>query len=398
MSGAGFILAINLSVAGFLSAAFMAIAVYDRTRTAAPWFAASYLAGAAYFALEFAIPFSGGHPLVTVGSYASFLVTLGIFNVAIARLYDVVVPWRLMAVVFVFGVALRIGIADMPREELSRQFLYQFPYFAMQAVGVWILARNRRNGRLENLLFGLLCASALHFLAKPLIARASGGVGGSSSAYIDTAYAMFSQSLGTILAMAVALLLFVILMRDLLTLITQESVTDNLSGLLNRRGFEDLRDRAIRNRARNGIPVSIVLCDIDRFKDINDTYGHATGDLVIVAFSDLLRSVMAAHHAGGRIGGEEFAVLIEGANLTSARLFAEHARQAFSAMQIEGLPPHRRVTASFGIAEALDGETALQLQARADQALYEAKRAGRDCVRISSPPRIGAAGPSLRLI
>jgi len=110
---------------------------------------------------------------------------------------------------------------------------------------------------------------------------------------------------------------------------------------------------------------------------------------VIETFAGFLREAAAGHHVAGRIGGEEFAIILPGTNLAAARLFAEGARSAFSALPIDGLPVDNRCTASFGVAELHPSEDFAGLMRRADQALYQAKNAGRDCVRVSAGPAGG---------
>ncbi|PDQ19180.1 GGDEF domain-containing protein, partial [Mesorhizobium sanjuanii] len=122
------------------------------------------------------------------------------------------------------------------------------------------------------------------------------------------------------------------------------------------------------------------------FKNINDNFGHASGDRVIEAFAGLLREAAADHHVAGRLGGEEFAIILPGTNLAAARLFAEGTRNAFGTLPVEGLPQDHRCTASFGVAELQPGEGFAGLTQRADEALYQAKRGGRDRVRISLGP------------
>lgn len=132
------------------------------------------------------------------------------------------------------------------------------------------------------------------------------------------------------------------------------------------------------------MPVSLVIADIDHFKSINDGYGHATGDRVISAFANFLRSALSDHHVAGRIGGEEFAIVLPGTNLVAARLFAEGVRGIAGGLSVEGLPQTLRFTASFGVAELARGESLADLMQRADQALYDAKKSGRDRVRVAS--------------
>jgi diguanylate cyclase (GGDEF)-like protein len=137
---------------------------------------------------------------------------------------------------------------------------------------------------------------------------------------------------------------------------------------------------------RQGVPVALVIADLDHFKSINDNFGHASGDRVIETFAGSLREAAAGHHVAGRIGGEEFAIILPGTNLAAARLFAEGTRSAFGALRIDGLPADISCTASFGVAELHPGETTADLMRRADEALYLAKNAGRDCVRVSAGP------------
>jgi diguanylate cyclase (GGDEF)-like protein len=260
--------------------------------------------------------------------------------------------------------------------------LYQAPYAAMQLVGAWLVWRARDRRPLEMLLLAVLALTTLHYLSKPFVAMASGGTGAGPESYLQTSYALFSQASGTVLAFAVALLLLVILVRNVLSDITTRSETDALSGLLNRRGFEDRRDDAMRQKTLNGLPVSLVVADLDRFKLVNDTLGHAAGDRVIAAFGQLIRQNIHAYQAAGRVGGEEFAILLPGSNLAAARLFAENLRTSFGLMEIEGVGG-RRFTASFGVAELRNGERSADFEARADSALYAAKKGGRDRVEVA---------------
>lgn len=393
MSGAVFILAINLSVAGLFAAAFLAVAVYDRARIAARWFAASFAFGMLNFLLEFAVASYGPSFILPVAAYMAFVGALAGFTRAIAHLHGRRPPWRTIATIVFSALLLRIAIDGMARDSAVRLVLYQLPYFSLQAVAAAIAWRWPRPGRGGRLLTVLLAFTALHYLVKPLVALASGGAGSGPDTYIATDYAMFSQASGTVLGVAVALLLLVILVRDILADFTERSLTDKLSGLLNRRGFEELLDASLRD-AGSGLPVSLVIGDLDRFKMINDTYGHAAGDKVIVAFSQLLQDCLGDHQSAARIGGEEFAILLPGSNLTTARLFAENVRSAFAVLEVEDMPEPLRFTASFGVAQLVPGESALEFQERADAALYEAKRNGRDRVQVSfrQPLTYRAAG------
>jgi diguanylate cyclase (GGDEF)-like protein len=383
MGGAEFILAINLFVAALLSAAFMMIAAYDRSRVAARWLAFGYAVGMGFFAIEAIIPSLDNARVAVVAAVACLLAGMAAFNAGIARKYGTRVPWRLMGVVVVASLVVNYAIQDLPRHSLTRMTLYQAPFVLMQAISVGLVWRAAGRDKLDRMLMILFSLSALQFLSKPFVAYASGGWGARPQDYIGSNYALFSQSMGTVIAMAIALLLMVILVRDVLTDATQKSETDTLSGLLNRRGFEERADRALRDAERQGVPLSLVICDLDHFKSVNDNFGHASGDAVIVTFAGFLRTAMASRYVAGRIGGEEFAVILPGTNIVAARLFAEGARSAFAGLPVPGLPKESRFTASFGVAELAPGERIVDLMRRADMALYDAKKSGRDCVRVS---------------
>lgn len=383
MGGAVFILAINMSVAGLLAAAFFVVGLYDRSHSASRWLASAYLCGVAYYAVEAAIPFFDDATVPVVVGFAVFLLATVLFNAGIARKYGVPCPWRLMAVLFVLSVTAVAAVQELPRQAFPRMMAYQAPFALMQIVAVAMILSQRTRRGIDIAFAGLLAASALHFILKPFLAQAVGGWGADPQAYLHSNYALFSQTAGAVFSIAVALTMLVILVRDTYIEMAARSETDALSGLLNRRGFERRADAAMMAAADQRLPVSLVIADIDNFKSVNDTYGHAAGDNAIAAFAAFLRTVASDHHVAGRIGGEEFAIVLPGTNLMAARLFAEGARSALAAMPVEGLPESRRVTASFGVAELLPGENASSLMRRADAALYEAKDSGRDCVRIS---------------
>jgi len=383
MGGAVFILAINMSVAGLLATAFFIVGLYGRSESGSRWLAFAYLCGVVYYAVEAAIPFFEDARLPVVFGFAVFLLATVLFNAGVARKYGVRCPWRLMATLFVVSVAAVAVVQELPRQSFPRMMAYQAPFAAMQAIAVAMILSRRARRTIDTAFAFLLAASAVHFLMKPFLAQAVGGWGADPQAYLNSSYALFSQTAGVVFSLAVALTMLVILVRDTFLEMAARSETDTLSGLLNRRGFERRADAAMASAIDQRLPVSLVIADIDHFKSVNDTYGHAAGDNVIAAFAAFLGTAASDHHVAGRIGGEEFAIVLPGTNLTAARLFAEGARSALAAMPVEGLPEDRRVTASFGVAELLPGEGTSSLMRRADAALYQAKNDGRDCVRIS---------------
>lgn len=160
----------------------------------------------------------------------------------------------------------------------------------------------------------------------------------------------------------------------------QLSETDGLTGVFNRRYFQEPLDLAIAQAGRRDAGLALLMIDIDHFKLINDKHGHAAGDRVLQVCCERLGGRLRSSDLLCRLGGEEFAVLCTQTNLSQVAVLAEALRALLSDEPIEGVG---RVSASFGVAEWHPGETADELLIRADAALYAAKRAGRDKVRLA---------------
>lgn len=160
--------------------------------------------------------------------------------------------------------------------------------------------------------------------------------------------------------------------------------TDPLTGLKNRRAFDDEVQLEIRRALRHGSPLTLVMIDIDNFKMINDHYGHQFGDLVLIHFSRLLSELIRDIDVPGRWGGEEFVVLMPDTALEAARQVAERIRQSFEAAPLQSAGQLCVATASFGVAQLDHQQPSLDaLLAKADAALYRAKGGGRNQVVVA---------------
>jgi diguanylate cyclase (GGDEF)-like protein len=163
--------------------------------------------------------------------------------------------------------------------------------------------------------------------------------------------------------------------------ITRLMHTDVQTGLANRRSImEELKVLAADARSK-AEPLSVLMADLDHFKDINDTWGHAAGDRVLEAFGRLLAEDLREEDLPGRIGGEEFLVILPGLGKDAAFQCAERIRKAVESLDLE-YPP-QRVTSSFGLSTLKEGESMDDLIRRADEALYRAKGKGRNRVEKS---------------
>ena len=392
MSAAAFVLAINLFIAAIFATAFGVVAAYARSAVGARWLALAYGLGIINPILEFILPGQADPRPVQVAIFAVFLFAVSLSVIGLSRHYRLPPPWRVLGVIVVASLIVNVLIVDMPRSSLLRGILYQSPYFLVQVVGVAVILRYRQRKALDLALLVLFVAGGLQFLSKPALAAWLGS-GATAADYIGSTYAAISQSVGAMLLIANGLLMLLIIVRDSMAEITARSETDTLSGLLNRRGFEDRADRLLATSLRADIPAAMVVADLDHFKAINDSYGHEAGDRVIRAFADLLGAAAEAGAVVGRLGGEEFVVFMPDTDLAEARLHAEGVRMAFSSLAIAGLGRHERISASFGIARLMAGDSLSDLLRRADAALYEAKRGGRDRVCTTGPDPIPHQAP-----
>lgn len=186
-----------------------------------------------------------------------------------------------------------------------------------------------------------------------------------------------------------------LLMRDL-TLARSElariSHTDQLTGLLNRRGFDEAAAPALGAAFAANLPAVVLMCDVDRFKSINDRFGHEFGDKVLVEIGDVLRSFANDHHAlVGRHGGEEFVALMIGISHEQAAQFAEDIRHVCAAREISIDENSARVTISIGFTVTRDEADLSKIMRVADRALYAAKHGGRNRVAQADAPALAAA-------
>lgn len=154
------------------------------------------------------------------------------------------------------------------------------------------------------------------------------------------------------------------------------AITDFLTGLSNRRFYDKELDVRLANFQRLKQKFALILIDIDFFKTINDAYGHETGDSVLKSVSLRLKDNLREIDTLARIGGEEFAIILPGCDLKEAIVVAERHRKSIE----DNLSIPFKLTASFGVAEVLSGDTKTSVYKRADEALYRSKFNGRNCV------------------
>lgn len=189
----------------------------------------------------------------------------------------------------------------------------------------------------------------------------------------------------TLISTSVFAYAFAFLSRGQRDQLLQLARKDPLTGAGNRRALDEKLAEVCAAQARSRTPSSVVLIDIDNFKEINDEFGHAIGDQILVRLTEIIELRIRVTDSLYRIGGEEFVVVIEGQTKTKARRMAEQLRTLVEANE---LAPEGSVTISLGVAELALGESPADVLRRADLALYESKRCGRNQTSLAITGKI----------
>lgn len=241
--------------------------------------------------------------------------------------------------------------------------------------GAWKVRDLVRGNVIDRAMVWLLFALALTFFARTLLTGSSVPTD-DVDVFFASEFWIWAQFAMAVLGVGVGLGLLVVASADVILALKIERDSDPLTGLLNRRGLQGRAPRLLAFGRRRS--VSIVACDIDRFKNINDRFGHSAGDVVLCAFAGAIKKWLRAGDLAARTGGEEFILVLRGSATDDAFAMAERLRCDIANMRFAGLPDDYIVTCSFGIARFQDGEGLWDAIGRADKILYAAKRAGRD--------------------
>jgi diguanylate cyclase len=172
-------------------------------------------------------------------------------------------------------------------------------------------------------------------------------------------------------------------LRASMMTIQEMAIHDDLTGFYNRRHLMELIGTEKSRTVRTGSVFSLVMLDLDKFKNINDTYGHQAGDNVLITFSTIVRSVLRKTDFCGRYGGEEFLIGLTDTDIREAKVFAERIRMYVEDNLFPDISPGSKVTVSIGLAEHRTNEDIEKTISRADEALYRAKNNGRNRVEVS---------------
>lgn len=273
--------------------------------------------------------------------------------------------------------------SSLEQYRTERFYIMNFGAAAMLMLTCWRMMLRWPPQLIDRCLLVLFWLMALQFVVRTLASLPPG----SSMDDVEFVHSVQWQVIN--LTMFVFALLFSVAlmgatMVDLTTALREERNRDPLTRVLNRRGFEERRmrmqDAGGTTRAGNETAAALMLCDLDHFKSINDSHGHAAGDRVLCTFVEVLHDHVRATDLLGRHGGEEFVVLMPEASLAEAHARAHAICTDMAQRRLPGLPEEARVTVSIGLVQLRAGEDFDAALRRADVLLYHAKDDGRNRV------------------
>ncbi|MFV0276022.1 MAG: GGDEF domain-containing protein, partial [Parahaliea sp.] len=256
-----------------------------------------------------------------------------------------------------------------------------------------ILVRSGREPRLAQWVAAAIIQ--LFALTQGLAAVIAVNLGDTPGGLVYELYHMVNFGLMPTLFIAMGISVIFLLATDLATRLADIARIDSLTGVSNRRGFLEASESARSYCGRIGKPLSLLLADIDHFKCINDRYGHSAGDQALIHFATVLRESLRTEDVLGRIGGEEFAVILSGKSNSEAEVVAARFRAALRQRPARFGNVEITMSASFGIAQWQENDDIGALFKRADQALYQAKGAGRDAVFVA--PMLAEVPATMRI-
>ncbi|GAB5481335.1 MAG: GGDEF domain-containing protein [Parasphingorhabdus sp.] len=292
--------------------------------------------------------------------------------------------------------ALVLAVAvSFSNDVASRLIIVNIGYGVMFTMGVTTLLTARRRNVIDLAIIAIMAFQAADFLARPtltlLFERSI-----PAEAYRDSIYYSLIGLVLGVKGVTTAVVLIGATIAEWTNTLRESSDRDSLTGLLNRGAFEQSMQSLLSRAQTEGRPLSLVVADIDHFKQVNDIWGHQAGDQAISSFGELIKQMVRESDTAGRIGGEEFCIAVWNCPNDPAEQLAERIRQAFVRLEHASLNDDIRLTASFGVATAREGEAYEHLFARADAALYRAKSSGRDRVENAEERRLEETAPKLK--
>ncbi|MEM1133912.1 MAG: GGDEF domain-containing protein [Pseudomonadota bacterium] len=363
---------------------FAGVYLYHRQLEYIGWLSLAYAAALAAFFSDInrnSFPSSASADLAANTFF--WLISIAILLAFTARA-KTTMPWGQVLILVVIGYFGQFwfiyGYADIIARSLASDTIGA----ALIAIILPILWRNRVT-RVDHTIFWMLAIISLVWFIRPFIVYFVLGETHSHESYTTSSYALVLHITSAVAALAGAVIMLITVGYDMIVEYQRANTTDSLTGALNRRGYDELLENEGAADYPGNVGRAVIIFDLDRFKQVNDDYGHAVGDAVLSRVGQTARNLIEHHGILARIGGEEFAVILHKTSSGVRDEIAEHLRLSLSLVIHPELPHPSTVTASLGTALIQQGESLKRAIRRADIALYSAKDGGRNCVVHADP-------------
>ncbi len=309
------------------------------------------------------------------------LVAASTFYIGCARFLGRPTHARPLAMLVVAGIGGLLGFTLLLDSMQMRVVISSGGISIVFAATAWLLYRHREpTHRAAVYWLGAACSAVTSLLHLSRSIYYGGGYGDINDLFATTVPNVFSMSMTAALVPGLSMLAVAMVQEHLLSEATWRAEHDGMTGLNTRQCFETRSMQLLQQAEASAFPLCLVLMDLDHFKQINDRHGHQAGDQVLLAFSALLQQGLRPGDVAGRMGGEEFALLLPQATVPQALELAEDLRLHARGMPAASLGGSIPYSVSMGLAAWQPGIAFPELYRNADQALYAAKQAGRNTI------------------
>ncbi|KWV92612.1 diguanylate cyclase [Erythrobacter sp. YT30] len=373
---------VNPLIALIFAVTFFAIWQRERSRKEVLAFAGAYLMLGIGFLISQLMPVGYGRPGLSITNIPYFTGTVLLIWAAASRV-GARLPFTLIWSAGAIGAVLIVVGQLFSKFESSDLYIANTLYGILFMLGAQATASTRDHSIANKLVFWMLALTAVQFFVRPTLSFMIEGAL-EHETYKQSAYYSALNATVAVNSLGLAIAFIAACVTDAFTAEKQTMVTDPLTGLLTRRAFEEEVNEAILRSHEKQTPLSMIVGDIDHFKNVNDIWGHQIGDVAISEFGQLINRTIRSGDFAGRIGGEEFCILVYDCDESGAVRLAERLRTETPNIRLGAdTTLDVRISASFGVAGLRPGEGYKSLFARADSSLYEAKQNGRNRVERS---------------
>ncbi|MEM9085172.1 MAG: GGDEF domain-containing protein [Pseudomonadota bacterium] len=373
---------LNPLIALIFATTFLVIWSRDRSRKEMLAFAGGYVGLGLGFLWSQFVPFDGARWLLNLTNipyfFSSWMIIWGV-----SRRVRTTVPAPLVLMVGATLLTLLVSKQWLGASINAELYISNTAYAILFLIGAQATAASRKESAANAAIFWLIAATSFQFFVRPNITMMIEGEL-EFATYRESAYYSILNAVAAINSLCLAMAIIYASVSDTMQRERERVSRDALSGVWSRHAFETKVRTALEKALEERVPVSLVIGDIDHFKQVNDIWGHQIGDRAIRSFAQLLDETVRSTDLVGRVGGEEFCILVWNAEEDVAGILAERLRANTSEIDLGSDALNVHLTASFGVAQYRFGEGYDSLFRRADNALYAAKRCGRDQVLVES--------------